>query len=41
MLGALDEIEIAINTFSDAHKGQFAKEHLLHASKVVAGVQVP
>lgn len=39
MLSHLEDIEIAINTFSAA-KGGFRKEHLLHASKVVAGVQL-
>lgn len=39
MLSQLDDIEVAINTFSAANGG-FGKEHLLHAAKVVAGVKL-
>jgi hypothetical protein len=39
MLSHLEDIEVAINTFSAANGG-FGKTHLMHASKVVAGVQV-
>ena len=39
MLSHLEDIEVAINTFSAANGG-FGKKHLMHACKVVAGVQV-
>jgi len=39
VLANLDDISVAINTFSAANGG-FGKEHLKHAAKVVAGVKL-